>query len=37
MDTTMHLDYRHLNVMVIKPAIAAAILVAYFAGVFGTF
>lgn len=37
MDTTMQIDYRHLNVMVIKPAVASAILAAYFAGIFGPF
>ena len=37
MDTTMQQDFRYISVMIVKPAIAAAILVAYFAGIFGPF
>lgn len=37
MDTTMQQDFRQLNALVIRPAIAALILAAYFAGLFGPF
>lgn len=34
---TMQQDFRHMNALIIKPVIAAAILLAYFAGMFGPF
>mgnify|MGYP000719459343 FL=1 len=37
MDTTMQQDFRYISAMVIKPAIATAILAAYFSGIFGPF
>jgi len=34
---TMQQDFRQINALFIKPLIAAVILTAYFAGVFGQF
>lgn len=37
MDMTMQQDFRYVSTMIIKPVVAAAILAAYFAGIFGPF